>query len=113
MFVASGLGPYSGQAVHFRHFAPESQEYGVNRYDFEVERHYRVLDARLANQPYLLGASYTIVDMAMWGWARLIDHVMGNPEAWSHFPNVKRLYDEISARRGAPAQSVSVQDGMG
>ena len=23
MFVATGIGPYSGQAVHFRHFAPE------------------------------------------------------------------------------------------
>src|SRR6187401_3843643 len=23
MFVASGIGPYSGQAVHFRNFAPE------------------------------------------------------------------------------------------
>jgi hypothetical protein len=23
MFVASGIGPYSGQCVHFRHFAPE------------------------------------------------------------------------------------------
>ncbi len=24
MFVATGVGPYSGQAVHFRHHAPES-----------------------------------------------------------------------------------------
>ena len=23
MFVATGIGPFSGQAVHFRHFAPE------------------------------------------------------------------------------------------
>ena len=23
MFVATGVGPFSGQAVHFRHFAPE------------------------------------------------------------------------------------------
>lgn len=23
MFVATGIGPYSGQAVHFKHFAPE------------------------------------------------------------------------------------------
>src|SRR5271168_5005321 len=27
MFVASGIGPYSGQAVHFKHFAPEPKEY--------------------------------------------------------------------------------------
>jgi hypothetical protein len=32
MFVASGIGPYSGQAVHFRNFAPEPKDYAVNRY---------------------------------------------------------------------------------
>jgi GST-like protein len=101
MFVASGIGPYSGQAVHFRHYAPEPKEYAVNRYDFEVERHYKILEARLANQPYMLGSSYTIVDMALWGWARLIPYVMGNPEAWKRFPNVRRLHDEINARPSA------------
>ena len=101
MFVASGIGPYSGQAVHFRHFAPQPQEYAVNRYDFEVERHYKILDARLANQPYMLGSSYTIVDMALWGWARLIPHVLGDTQAWDRFPNVKRLHDEINARPAA------------
>lgn len=101
MFVASGIGPYSGQAVHFRHFAPQPQEYAVNRYDFEVERHYKILDARLANQPYMLGSSYTIVDMALWGWARLIPHVLGDTQAWDRFPNVKRLHDEINTRPAA------------
>jgi GSH-dependent disulfide-bond oxidoreductase len=38
MFVATGIGPYSGQAVHFKHFAPEPKEYAVNRYDFEARR---------------------------------------------------------------------------
>jgi GST-like protein len=87
MFVASGIGPYSGQAVHFRHHAPEPKEYALNRYDFEAERHYSILDARLGIQRYMVGSSYTIVDMAVWGWARLIPHVMGSPEAWSRFPN--------------------------
>ncbi|MEP7058751.1 MAG: glutathione S-transferase family protein, partial [Caldimonas sp.] len=27
MFVATGIGPYSGQAVHFKHFAPEPKVY--------------------------------------------------------------------------------------
>ena len=40
MFVASGVGPYSGQAVHFKHFAPEELEYANNRYQFEAHRHY-------------------------------------------------------------------------
>src|SRR4051812_47242623 len=29
MFVASGIGPYSGQCVHFKHFAPEPKEYAI------------------------------------------------------------------------------------
>jgi GST-like protein len=103
MFVASGIGPYSGQAVHFRHYAPEPKEYALNRYDFEVERHYKILDARLATRQYLLGSTYTIVDMALWGWARLVPLVMGSADAWSNFPNVKRLFDEISARPAAAA----------
>ena len=37
MFVASGVGPFSGQAVHFRHFAPEPKDYAVGRYLFEAE----------------------------------------------------------------------------
>ena len=51
MFVASGIGPYSGQAVHFRHHAPEPKKYALNRYDFEAERHWKIIDARLAKRP--------------------------------------------------------------
>ena len=36
MFVATGIGPYSGQAVHFKHFAPKDLEYAHNRYQFEA-----------------------------------------------------------------------------
>ena len=35
MFVATGIGPYCGQAVHFKHFAPEPKDYAVNRYDLD------------------------------------------------------------------------------
>jgi GSH-dependent disulfide-bond oxidoreductase len=100
MFVASGVGPYSGQSVHFRVYAPEKNEYAVNRYAFEAQRHYGILDARLAKRPYMLGDTYTIVDMDVWGWARLIPTVLGDG-GWAKFPNVKRLVDEISARPAA------------
>jgi hypothetical protein len=43
-FIASGLGPFSGQAVRFQRAAPEKIPYAVNRYRREIERHYRVLD---------------------------------------------------------------------
>ena len=71
MFVASGVGPFSGQSVHFRNYAPEKIAYAINRYMYEAQRHFGILDARLAKQKYMLGDTYTIVDMAVWGWARL------------------------------------------
>jgi GSH-dependent disulfide-bond oxidoreductase len=29
MFIATGVGPFSGQAVHFKNFAPEPKDYAV------------------------------------------------------------------------------------
>ena len=78
MFVASGVGPYAGQSVHFRMYAPEKNEYAINRYAFEAQRHFGILDARLAKQKYMLGDTYTIVDMAVWGWARGMPIVLGD-----------------------------------
>src|SRR3984885_2042160 len=46
MFVASGVGPYSGQAFHFNMAAPEKIEYAINRYNFETHRHWKILDDR-------------------------------------------------------------------
>src|SRR5262249_27968053 len=47
MFVASGLGPFCGQAVHFSRIHTGSA-YATNRYNREAERHYDVLNKRLA-----------------------------------------------------------------
>ena len=108
MFVASGVGPFSGQAVHFKHFAPEKVPYAHKRYQYEVERHYAVVEERLAHQAYMVGDTYSIVDMCLWGWARMIPFILGD-EAWASFPHVKRLVDEISARPAA-VKAVALKD---
>jgi GSH-dependent disulfide-bond oxidoreductase len=100
MFVASGIGPYSGQAVHFKHFAPEPKEYAVNRYDFEAWRHWNILNERLATRAFMVGDAYSIVDMAIWGWARAVPFVLG-ADAWEKLPHVKRLLDAINSRPAA------------
>ena len=100
MFVATGIGPYCGQAVHFKHFAPEPKEYAVNRYDFEAWRHWSLVNERLEKQHYMMGDAYSIVDMSVWGWARVIPFVLG-ANAWERLPHVKRLLDEINARPAA------------
>ena len=100
MFVASGIGPFSGQCVHFKHFAPEPKAYALNRYDFEAWRHWTLLDTHLAQRRYMLGDSYSLLDMAVWGWARAVPFALG-AEAWDQMPNVKRLFDAVNARPAA------------
>jgi GST-like protein len=100
MFVATGVGPFSGQAVHFRHHAAEKVAYAHTRYQYEANRHYGILNDRLSKTPYMVGGMYTIVDMDVWGWARMVPFILGE-EAWAKFPHLKRLVDEISARPAA------------
>ena len=108
MFVATGVGPFFGQAVHFKHFAPEKIDYAHNRYQFEAQRHLSVLNDRLAGRKYMVGDTYTIVDMDVWGWARIASFVLGDG-ALAEYPNVKRLHDEISARPAA-AKAIALKD---
>ena len=108
MFVASGVGPYSGQAVHFRNYAPEKLPYAINRYAYEAQRHFGILDERLAKRRYMLDDTYTIVDMNVWGWARSIPTVLGEG-AWDKFKNIKRLVDEVNSRPAAQ-RAVTLKD---
>ena len=102
MFLASGIGPFSGQSVHFRHAAPEPKDYALNRYDFEAHRHWSVLEKHLGQNTYMLGDEFSIVDMALWGWARMLPYVLGLGEAtWVQYPHIKRLLDLVNARPAA------------
>src|SRR5260370_17744436 len=95
MFIASEVDPYSGQAVHFKHFAPKGLAYAVERYRFEAQRHYGILDAQLAKGAYLLGETYTIADMSAWGWARVVPFVLGD-DARDTLPPLKSSFDPLS-----------------
>ena len=100
MFVATGIGPYSGQSVHFQHMAPQKLDYAINRYLFEAERHYNILNDRLSQNQYMLGEIYTIVDMCVWGWARMLPKVIGEGELEKR-RNLNRLMTEINSREAA------------
>ena len=101
MFIATGLGPYSGQCVHFRHAAPkEGLEYAVNRYLREAQRHYEVLDSHLANREFIVGDEYTIADVAAWGWIDKANVVLGE-EGLKPYPNLSAWFDKINGRPAA------------
>lgn len=98
-FLASGLGPFSGQAVHFQRMAPEGLDYAVNRYRREIERHYQVIDDHLAGRDHLVGDTYSIADMSAWGWIDRVRFVLpGSDDPLEAYPNIKRWFGQIDAR---------------
>ncbi|WJV53166.1 glutathione S-transferase N-terminal domain-containing protein [Pectobacteriaceae bacterium CE90] len=97
MFIATGLGPFSGQSVHFQRMAPEPIPYAINRYRREAERHYAILDEHLKNREFMVGNSYTIVDMAAWGWIDRVAMVLDD-KALQRFPNLSRWFKHIDSR---------------
>jgi len=99
LFIASGLGPFSGQAVHFQFAAPKGLDYAVNRYRREAERHYQVLNDHLEGRTYVVGDTYTIVDISAWGWLDRASYVRkGADDPLASFPNLKRLFETVNSR---------------
>lgn len=88
-----GLGPMAGQAHHFRNYAPEKVQYGIDRYTNEVTRLYGVMDRRLEGRDYLAG-EYSIADMAAWPW--ILPQSQG--QNLDDFPNLKAWVERIGAR---------------
>jgi GST-like protein len=96
----AGLGPMSGQANHFRNYAPamisdqRQVAYGAIRYTNEAHRLYGVLESRLDGRDFLAG-DYSIADMASWPWIGAWKN-MGLDLA--EFPRVQAWHERIAAR---------------
>ena len=97
MFVATGLGPYSGQAVHFRTVAAGESDYASRRYSREAQRHYRVLDDRLKGREFLVGDAFTIVDVAAWGWIDRAAMVHGD-SGLDGYDELRRWFEAVNSR---------------
>jgi len=96
-FMNAGVGPMQGQANHFTRYAPEKIQYGMDRYQNETRRLYRVLDEHLedGSKEYLVGNKCTIADIAHYGWVAAA--------AWAgvdieEFPNLKAWEERMLAR---------------
>jgi GST-like protein len=94
MWQMGGLGPMSGQANHFRHYAPEPLPYAIDRYTSEVKRLYGVMDRRLADRPFLAG-EYSVADMASYPWVIAHDRLEIKLD---ELPHLKRWCDDMKAR---------------
>lgn len=94
MWQMAGFGPMHGQAHHFIRYAPEGQDYGVQRYRNEARRLLVVLNNRLAEAEYL-AEEYSVADIATWPWVRATRAIEMSLEPYAH---IRRWFDAIEAR---------------
>lgn len=94
MWQMAGLGPMSGQAGHFKNYAPEKVPYAIDRYSKEVNRLYGVMNIHLKDREYLAG-DYSIADMACFPWVAPHERL---GQSIDGMPNLKRWIDAIKAR---------------
>jgi len=99
MWQMAGLGPMHGQAHHFIRYAPEGQDYPVERYRNEARRLLAVLDRRLGEADYM-AEEYSVADIAAWPWVRAARAIDMSLEP---FANIRRWFAVIEARPGVRA----------
>ena len=104
MWQMGGLGPMAGQNHHFGRFAPEKIPYAIERYRSETSRLYGVLNGALEGCDFIAD-TYSIADIACYPWIARHEWQEMNLD---EYPNVKRWFDQISAR---PATQTAYQKG--
>ena len=90
----SGLGPMLGQGYHFARYAPEGQDYAIDRYTREARRLLCVMEDQLLDRDFL-AEDYSIADMACWPWLQNVAN-LGIDRA--QYPRVQRWFETIGAR---------------
>lgn len=96
-FQCANIGPMFGQCGHFRGYAPERIDYGINRYCGETVRLYGLMNEVLGTRDFLAGANYSIADMATYPWCAPIVRDLHAIDI-NDFPNVKRWAGAIESR---------------
>ena len=95
MFQMGGVGPMFGQVGFFHRFA--GKEYDdkrpLTRYVNESKRLLGVLEQRLTGRAWIMGDDYTIADMAILPWVRILSgfYEAGELLGVANYPNVARV----------------------
>ena len=102
MFQMSGIGPMFGQVGFFHKFAGREYEdkRPRDRYVAESKRLLKVLDQRLEGREWIMGANYSIADIATFPWINNLVGFYGAGElvGFAEFENVARALREFLAR---------------
>jgi GSH-dependent disulfide-bond oxidoreductase len=94
MWQMAGIGPMFGQWVHFDMYAPEKNQYAIDRYRREVDRLRLVADRHLAEHEYFAD-EYSIADIAAFPWLQSFRTRLP-PEVPT--PHIDRWADMIAQR---------------
>src|SRR5947209_11629208 len=101
-FQMASIGPMFGQVGFFYKFAGREYEdkRPLERYVQESKRLLGVLEHRLGEREWLMGADYTIADIATLGWVRNLVGFYGAGDLvdWHEFTAVQRWLDRGQAR---------------
>jgi GST-like protein len=101
-FQMAAVGPTFGQLAYFHKFGGKEIEdkRPHERFRAETERLLSVIDQRLTGREWMMGAEYTIADIALIGWVRNIVHTHGAGDVvgWERFPHARRWLDSALAR---------------
>jgi len=103
------VGPMFGQYVHFMRFAPQGNDYSLDRYRTQVRRALEVLEKRLAVVPFLGGECYSIADIATFPWARNVGTFLGKA-AEADYPKLMAWAATIAARPSVARALAAVDD---
>lgn len=102
MFQMGGIGPMFGQLGHFTTFAGKDIEdpRPRERYVTEARRLLGVLEGQLKGRAWILGADYSLVDIATFPWIRALLEVyqVADLVGFQDFPEVRRTLDAFLAR---------------
>ncbi len=93
-FQVGGVGPMFGQAGWFIR-QPERIPVGIDRYQNESRRLTAVLETRLQQAPWLAGETFSVADIAHFGWLRVADYAGIHLD---EFPAVSAWLSRIRAR---------------
>jgi len=94
MFQMGGIGPMFGQVGFFHKFAGKDFEdkRPRDRYVGESKRLLGVLNQRLENRTWMMGDAYSIADIAIFPWVRVLTGFYGAGDlvGIGDFPHVTR-----------------------
>jgi GST-like protein len=102
MFQMGGVGPMFGQFGFFHRFAGKEYEdkRPLTRYLTETRRLLGVLEQRLTGREWIMGDQYTIADMAIFPWVRILSgyYEAADVIGTDNYPNVQRALARFVAR---------------